>query len=498
MDKNFLESLVSEEKPESFQEEKRVKIVKERKPLKWWMVVIPLFGVVFLLVVSYFLFFAPKIVMENFIGRSKNDLFAYLRQQGIEASGVITKEVYNFEYDKDVVIKQSVEAGKKIKKDSKLNFEISKGADPEEKINLPDLKMMTKNQINDWIKENKLQNARINIVYDDKVAIDEVIKVETRDDDFKRNSSIVIQISKGKAPAGSVNIPDFKQHNIESYESLLKSKKLEVVKIAIFSNDNKQPENSIISVSPEVNKTVKEGDVVTVTYSKGKAIKIADFTKMNKEALERWEKSNPDVKIIKTEVYSEETRYVLKQSIPANTQISSDKEIELTLNLGKPSLKNFNNEKIIGSYFDDLLAWCNEINAKGYDIYAGQWNVEPLYIKGYKKGQIVSYVCNIHETEHQPIDCLKPLPYKARINATVSAGDIITITLENDKTAADIAKKLAENNIKFSSSVQDLSTLTKLRINGVVDSQPNTGIDLEIASLGNELIIYEGSNVEFK
>lgn len=503
-EKNFLDSLVSEEKPESFQAEQRIKVDKPKKtiPIKWLIT-----SVVVVLVLGFlywFLFLTPKIPMEDFVGRDKKELFAFLRQQGIDSAKVVVKDVFSLEYDKDVVVSQNVEAGKKIKKDSKLNFEVSKGADPEEKITLPNLQSMTKEEINFWIQENKLTNARVNIVYDEKVPADEVIKVDVKDDDFKRGSAISITVSKGKAPAGTVTIPDFKQHTIESYESLLTSKKVEVIKVPVYSNDPKQLENSIISVNPEVGKTVKEGESVTVTYSKGKAITAPDFTAMNREALENWKKTNPNAMIITNEIYSDQSKYILEQNVPTGTQVGGEKTIELTVNLGKPKLVDYHKDTtkgLVGTYFSDLLQWCNEITAKGYDVYAGQWNVEPVYVKGFQKGQIVSYKCNIHET-NQFIDCEQPLPRKARINATISAGNIIEINMSAVKNASDLAAQLAMHRIEIQTPAADLSTLKQFKIQGVTATQPNinTVIDIEtfVATYGEMLVIYEGSVVNFQ
>lgn len=497
MEKNFLESLVDENKPESFQEEKRIKIVKDKKPLNLKLIVF-LGGVFVLLsVLGYFLFLAPKIMMEDFVGRNKNELFAFLRQEGIEVSKVVIKEEFNFDYDKDVVVSQNVRAGQKIKKDSKLNFEISKGADPDEKINLPDLKKMTKTQINTWIKDNKLSNVRVNIVYDDKVAIDEVIKVEVKDDDFKRSSSANIQISKGKAPASDVVIPDFKGHNIDSYEKLLKSKKIEVLKIASFSNDPKlQENNSIISVVPDINTTIKQGETVTVYYSKGRSIKVLDFTKMSKEKFDNWRSKNPGVNLSLIEKYTDQSAYILSQNISPDTQIDAETEIVLTINLGKPNLRNFNEGRVIGANFSALIDWVNSINSKGYDVFAGNWNVEPLFIKGYKKGQILSISCNIHQ-EDIDIDCYDDLPYKARINVTVSAGEIYEIDTANLKLI-DLPSELSKLNIKFSSSQNDLSLIKSFKIKGVASSQPYTDNFMTLEDVNDQLVIYEGSEVEFR
>ena len=57
----------------------------------------------------------------------------------------------------------------------KLNFVISKGGDPDERIVVPDLKNMTKSKIQEWIDSNKLQKTKIMNAYNDEIEEGQVI-----------------------------------------------------------------------------------------------------------------------------------------------------------------------------------------------------------------------------------------------------------------------------------------------------------------------------------
>ena len=82
-DKDFLEQFASSDKPDSFKEEKRIPINKEKKPLNVKTLIIVLLIVLFLGILIYFLFFAPKIAMPNFVDKSINDVTAWVKQQDI-------------------------------------------------------------------------------------------------------------------------------------------------------------------------------------------------------------------------------------------------------------------------------------------------------------------------------------------------------------------------------------------------------------------------------
>ena len=155
-EKNFLDQFSNSGKPASFEEEKRIPVSRERKPVNWKLLVILLVAALLLGVLAYFLFLAPKIVMPDFAGKAKSDVAAWVKQQGIEPSGIIFQETYDFDTDEGTILTQSIPAGKKVRKDVKLNFDLSLGPDPEERIKVPDFYSMDKESIQEWISKNKL------------------------------------------------------------------------------------------------------------------------------------------------------------------------------------------------------------------------------------------------------------------------------------------------------------------------------------------------------
>ncbi len=421
-DKDFLSQLVSDEKPESFKEEERIKISETKKPfnLKVFLAIfLPLISGIALLL---FLFLSPKIKMLDFVGKNKNELLNFLRQQEIDFNGVIINEEYSLEYDKDIVIYQSVVSNKKISKKEKLNFTVSKGADPDESINLPDLKSMNKTQINNWISENKLSGTKVNIVYDDNVADGEIIKYELKgeESEFKRNTQLTITISKGKAPAGKVVVPEFKGKNVDDYSEELKKKKLNTQTVGVY--DDKIVENQVVSINAEVGKSVDEGATIIINYSKGKAVIVPDFTKMSKE---EYNKKKNEFNIIENTIYSESNKFILNQSVNSGSKIGVRDLISLTINSGKPKISEFAENGLVGVNIHDVYDWINNVNAKSdnYDLAAGEWGNSRIYSKDYEKDMIISYSCHIYESG-KSVDCHRPLEKHTRISVVVSAGKI--------------------------------------------------------------------------
>ena len=221
-DKDFLSQFSGDnKKPDSFKEEERIPVVKEKKPFKPVYVIAPLAILAIILGVCYFLFWSPKIVMKNFVGLNKSEISSFVRQQGIDPTGIVFKEEYNFDYDRDIVIYQSIEPDKKIKNNAKIDFTISMGADPDELIRFPDIMNMTQEELNQWAKENKLQKTKITTSFNETVPAGEVISYDVKSDEsaFTRGTTLNISVSKGPTPAGTVQIQDFVKKQYYEAES---------------------------------------------------------------------------------------------------------------------------------------------------------------------------------------------------------------------------------------------------------------------------------------
>ena len=216
--KDFLKELSKEAtKIDSFKEEKIEKINKPGLVISTKSIILSIIFIA-LLVGGYF-FFTNKsgIDMPNCVGKKTDEISVWARQYEIENTGIAMSEEYNFDVDKDVVISQSVEANTKVSNDVKITFVVSLGADPEEKVQIMNLIGSQENEVREWIKENKLSNTKINLVYSDSVEQGTVIEYKLKnvtEDNFARGTNLVIDISKGEAPVGSITMEDFVEKSV--------------------------------------------------------------------------------------------------------------------------------------------------------------------------------------------------------------------------------------------------------------------------------------------
>ena len=361
--KDFLEQFSSKGKPDSFREEERVPVTKDRKPLNKKVLIVIILFLLALLAGLYFLFLAPKIEMPDFLGRTKNDVAAWVKQQEIEPSGIIFEEVYDFDTEEGTILSQSVEAGKKVKENVKLDFTVSLGADPDESIRVPDVGSMSKEEIQNWIAANKLQKTKISTSYNEEVEENQVIDYSfsgCEEDSFTRACSLKINISKGPAPAGKVTVEDFVNKPYDTAESWAKSKKVTLNKSYAYSE--KVEEDFIISQSIEAGKTINEGDSITVVVSKGKAVYMPNMIGWSEEQCNKWCGRNGVSADVKESYSGSSKGTIIGQNIESGKLINSDSYIVVTVSLG-------NTVDFAGAYdLDSINAILDEANSKGANI----------------------------------------------------------------------------------------------------------------------------------
>lgn len=415
------------DRPRSFEEEKLEKI--EKKPIKIDKRTMIISGIIAILAIVgiYFIFFAPKISLPDFTGKPKSELTTWLSQNGIQSSVVALTEEYSMEYDKDVVISQQQKAGKKIHKDTPLNFTISKGPDPDELIPFPDLMSMDYDSVTAWKDENKLLNTKINTVYNDNVPENDVIDYNLKnvaENNFTRGTNLTINISRGKAPAGQVTIDDLSGKTYEEVQTWAKNKKITLTKQEAYSDTIDI--GKVISQSAASGTTIKEGEELIVVVSKGKAVTIPNLVGYDATMLEAWTSdANNKVAVVKRETYSDQPQgTVISQSIAAGSQVDQGTVLELGISLYMPVLQT-NSQEWYGKDYLSLVAKVDEWNGKGASIAAGAWDGEECSDTYPTPGQIIEYRCldaNGNQLPYEANGCARPLPLNAKISMKVSTG----------------------------------------------------------------------------
>ena len=492
-DKDFLSQFENNEKPDSFKKEERTPVQKQ--PIKWGPIVAGLGILAVAAVGAYFLFFAPKIVMPNFVGQSQSDVATWVRQQGIDSTGIVMKSEYNFDNDEGTILSQSVEEGTKVGKDAKIDFVVSLGADPDELVTLPDdIKSMSKSELQDFINNNKLTKAKITTSYSDTVAEGEVISYEVKgvdsEADFTRSTTLNITISKGPEPATQVTVSDFvgkSQSEAESWAST------NGVKVTVVEGYSSKDSGTIYAQEPVKNTKIKKGDSITIYVSKGEGVTVPNLLAMTSAQAKDWIEGegkeifasiDPKAKYYN---YTGEYKYVISQSIPAGSVVEKGETLTLGINLGNyfyAADEGLGTLLIAGADYNRLVDQCNAIRYKGIDAFADNWTTgEKVYSDEYSKDEIVSVICSSYSSG-QVMACDGPLPLDVRFDVVISKG-LVSYIDKNDSTSVnDLMKALAD---RTSFKLDDSVTQDKYLYPGKIVKSDGSEVD----TVNDKYCIYE-------
>lgn len=415
--KDFLSQFSTNNKPDSFKEEERIKVDKPKKTINPKIIIIGVIALIVIAAVVFLLFFMPKIKVEDFTGAKKEDAIAWIKQQGIETSGIIFKDEYDFDNNSGIILSQEPASGK-VRENAKMTFIVSKGPDPDESIIVPDLKSMDKDEITNWISTNKLLSTKLNTTYSEEVEKDGFIKADYSgcdEDTFTRGCSLKISISKGAKPQEEITMANFVKKGFAEFEAWATPKKIKLNKTEAYSDT--VDSGLIISQSVKEGEKVVAGAEVNVVVSKGKGIRVPNFASMSSNDIDEWIDENSSYcKVTKKHFDSDD--YVIEQSSATGAYIGIDNKLKLTLNLGKYFYLDELSFSIVGNSYDKFkdnsYVWMNTLGVyidthKNYvesDKPAGTIiSIEKIYHGNTKYSEVqrlpleVDILCNISKGE---------------------------------------------------------------------------------------------------
>ena len=422
--KDYLSVLADEanakKKPDSFQEEKFERIEKPKMKLDPKLLIGAMAGLVIIIAAAYFLFLSPKITMPDFIEKTKNDIAIWAKQEGLKTSGIIIVEEYNFDVSEGLVVSQSIEPEKKIKSDTVITFYLSLGADPDEKVDFPDMESLTLSEINEWISTNKLSRVKVNTVFSDTVEENNVISYDLKsvnENNFTRGTNLTINVSKGVQPAVQVTMEDFVRKDLATVQSFADSKKITLKVVEVYSDDIAA--GMVVFQSVKSGETMKQGETLTVHVSKGKAITVPNFSTYNVEMLAVWRINNPNLMLIEKEIYSDNNKgNVISQSISAGTKVEEGTAIAVTISLGKPRLQTSSLEWY-GKDYLEMHIWAEKTRDKGSQIFPGNW-LENQCDPELPKNIILKYECLDANDKILTGNCDFPMPLNGKISYSIN------------------------------------------------------------------------------
>ncbi|MDL2211751.1 PASTA domain-containing protein [Erysipelotrichaceae bacterium OttesenSCG-928-M19] len=293
--------------------------------------------------------------VPNLVDKDLNQVKSWAQKSNIN---LIISESYSNKKDENIVVEQEKKQGSRIFKRSDFEITVSIGADPDEKIEVPNLVYMNLESINNWIADNKLDNVELKGVHSSKHDKDSVISVSYEGDlvsenNYYRKDKMIIKISKGKASlAKNIIVPDFK--TTDKYEVQDWANENGVSVYYSYSTHAKKAKDSIISQSIKKDTKISSAQTINVVVSLGKSVKVPDFSKMTKSAASQYS----SLKVSVSSQYSSSKKYgsLVSQSVKAGSYVTSSKKIKVVYSEGKPFIGDLSGytKKEVEQYFYNL------------------------------------------------------------------------------------------------------------------------------------------------
>ena len=358
--------------------------------------------------------------MVNLSGKSIDEVIDWSVKNNIKL-----EEDYEYSdmVEENYVISQSIKEGKELKDTDTLKIAISDGPSPNKEVLIPDMKTWESEQVISFVEDNFLSN--VDIKFDSSKDKEGTVIDQSTKGTIKRNDNLKITFSYGEEL-------DFESVSLKELVGLSKFRAkfyLEEHHVKYkFEDDysNKYKKGIVMKQSEKPGTEIKINDKeITVTISKGKKIKLIDFSGKSIKDVTKWIIKN-HLKVKFEEKYDD--------SIKKNTIIGCDKKagdivtsgdtLKVYVSLGKLKMKDF---KDLASFY----TWANK-----YDI---DYEEEYEFSDKVAVGEIIRFSIKSGEV----------IKNGDVIKVVISNGNQIKMPDVEGLTKEKAISILKENNIKY-------------------------------------------------
>ncbi|MDF2523968.1 MAG: hypothetical protein K0R31_1609 [Clostridiales bacterium] len=198
-----------------------------------------------------------ELIVKNYVGRNINDVKTEIEKYSITVNEIRKPDEKT---NKDIILSQRVEAGKKLKKGSSIDFEVSEGPNL---ITITDLRKTEARMAESTLKDLGLL-TRIEEVYNDTIASGLVVKTDPAEkQQVKAGTVVTIFKSMG---------PELKEVNVPNLVGLTKDEAMKAIANANLKVGKIVPENTsnvvgkVIKQEPQAQTKVKEDTPINVYF----------------------------------------------------------------------------------------------------------------------------------------------------------------------------------------------------------------------------------------
>lgn len=459
---SFLDDL-SHDKPESFKEEVFYRQKKNYVPT---IIFTTIFGVVGIFL---FIFFTKGSVVPDMSTWNEGEVYHWA---STNKATILKVEAFSLDKEIGSVVSQEIPSGAKLKRNGTLKVTFSKGPDPDELIEFPDIKSLDLTQINQWITTNKLTGISIKKEYSSVFAQDSVINyeiVDGQESNFLRKSRVKVFVSLGsEGLTDTISVPDFSGKPKADVAKWGKTNKITLTFIEDYNEFLEY--GNVSSQSIEANTKMKRADTLEVTLSLGRPITVPNLIGLKRtEASELATLTGFPLRFI-NEVSSKPEGTVLSQDIEASNIINV-KEI-VTVTIATPS-DTVQVPSFIGLTSSEASTLASLYSIKTFFV---------TKVSTEKNGLIIE----------QSVEAGKTINKERLVTIYVSSGDLLVPDFtglkkeDADYIAGETGITLLYKEIPSTTIENELVMKQNLEPNTIVES--TTKVTLEIASNNGHMV----------
>jgi serine/threonine-protein kinase len=314
--------------------------------------------VLFIALGTAFYYFINQVKIPDYVGKPVSELKAWANRNDVTLE---ISEVFSLEVSKDYIISMDPLANTKIQKGSNMKVAISKGADPDEQILVPDFTGNTYFQIQEWLSTNKINNLRITYEYNDEIPSNEYVRIVFNDKNIKpetytRKDYGLIYISNGpEVFTPNIEVPDWTtaHQDVSIVQAWANQNQIDLTIIQVSSN---VVVNGVVSQSVAPKAMVAKKSKMTVTISQGENVIVPDFSEIKKDDVAALNPSGYTLRFVEMYQPNGGATYgsLIWQDVKAGTRISpmNTKEVVVTVyySLGQPYLTKLGSEREIPEF----------------------------------------------------------------------------------------------------------------------------------------------------
>ena len=314
--------------------------------------------VLFIALGTAFYYFINQVRIPDYVGKPVSELKSWANRNDVTLE---ISEVFSLEVSKDFIISMDPLANSRIQKGSNMQVAISKGADPDEQILVPDFTGYTFFQIQEWLSTNKINNLRITYEFSDEIPSNQFVRIvfndiNIRPETYTRKDFGLIYVSNGpEVFTPNIKVPDWTTTNqdVNIVQAWANENQIDLTIIKVSS---KVVVNGVISQSVAPETMVAKKSRMTVTISQGENVIVPDFSKIKKADARLMSPSGYTLRFV--EMYQPRGGAtfgnLIWQDVAAGTRISpvSTKEVVVTVyySLGQAFLTKLDSEREIPEF----------------------------------------------------------------------------------------------------------------------------------------------------